>query len=501
MHCLRSILVESFRYCFAGSLLLGATLAAQQAHAQDRMMRGGDDRMMRGGERGGMGGIGSGLAIGIGAGMMIDQLSRSQAKPDDQKNASKPKTDKTVAKKPPPKDTPKAKTPDNPPIKQTNAPPDQTPPVTPIPPAGGPPPTTTTDRPPDRPGPPDNPGVPPTQTATTPPDLPRTQGTTPPEEPHDIPVPPKIYGHDRDEDCPQRGMGCAALIIDFQTHYLGDLTPVKDHLLTDKACEVEYVTPKYLEGKELQQANARLRANDKPGDPPSNYNNLEYQRLQEAIERHRQRIARGAELAVEIVRGEGYPAETRTCGSVGPNGLGRTLDRQEFHAGNYQAANKHVCSWVVADFSCYSGLTPQVFDELNNRGGLPQGDVKVVDAQGKSSTVLGDRGCQPSQANNCAPHAGYELDVAMGQSNSTWKACALFTPALRSSLIGQFVKQGSAIRFDSSWSHTGFGSYYQDHGYRYCDPVAREGYASEPPRIGKPDTVAPVSASTTTNRP
>jgi hypothetical protein len=495
MHCVQSIFVKSFRYCFIGPLMLGAALAAQQARAQDRTMRG-DDHMMRGGDHGGMGGVGTGLAIGIGAGMMIDQLGKSQGAPDDKKNASKPKTDKTIAKKPPPKDTPKIKTPDNPPIKQTNAPPDQTPPATPIPPADGPPPTTTTDKPPD------SPGVPPTQTATTPPpDQPRTPGTTPPEEPHDVPVPRKDYGHNRDEDCPQRGMGCAALIIDFQAKYLGDLTPLKDHLAADKACEVEFVTPHYLSGKELAAANTKLNANAKPGDPPANFNNREYQRLREAIDRHRQRVERGAELAIEIMRGEGYPAEIRTCGSVGPDGLGQTIDRQEFHAGNYQAANKHVCIWVVGDFSCYSGLTPQVFDELNNRGGLPQGEIKIVDAEGKSATVMGDRACQPSQSNNCATHAAWELDVAMGQSSSTWKACALFTPALRASLIGQFVRQGNSIRFDPSWAHHGFGSYYSDHGYRYCDPVVREGYTSQPPLSGKPDTIAPVSASSTTNRP
>src|ERR1700741_3795371 len=128
MHCVQSIFTKSFRYFLIGPLILGATLAAQPAYAQDRMMRS-DDQMMRGGDRGGMGGVGTGLAIGIGAGMMIDQLSKSQGTTDDQQ-AAKKKTDKTIAKKPPPKDTPKAKKLDNPPIKQTNAPPDKTPLVT-----------------------------------------------------------------------------------------------------------------------------------------------------------------------------------------------------------------------------------------------------------------------------------------------------------------------------------------------------------------------------------
>jgi len=502
MHCLQSIFTTSFRSWFIAPLVLITVLAAQQAQAQDRMMRGGDDRMMRGGDRGGgMGGVGTGLAIGIGAGMMIDELSKSQSKPDDRNNASKPKSDKTIAKKPPPKDTPKAKTPDNPPIKQTNAPPDKTPPVTPIPPAGGPPPTTTTDKPPNNPGSPDTPGVPPTQTATSPPsDQPKTPGATPPEDPHDIPAPPKIYGHDRDEDCPQRGMGCAALIIDFDAKYFGDLEPIKNHLSTDKACDVEYIVPSFLSGDALRKANAKLNRNRQSDDPnpPRNINTMEMSHVYDAIRRHRERVARGAELAIEIIRGEGAPAEAESCGSVGPDD-GPTLKRQEFHAGNYEAANKHVCSWVVADFSCYSGLTPHVVDELNNRGALPRGEIKIVDAQGKPSTAIVDRACQPNQSNNCATHAAWELDVAMGQANSTWKACALFTPALRSSLIGQFVKQGNSIRFDASWSHTGFGSYYSDHGYRYCDPVVREGYTSIPP--GKPDDIAPISGSTTTNRP
>lgn len=396
----------------------------------------------------GEGKAGVGAGIGVGIGIIQDIINNPQNQSgqgsDNHKIPKKPDKAKTTAKTLPsdkqPK-TPVASPPATPPTTTTTSPPtttDNTPPTAP-----GPPGTTTGDNPP-------NPHA----------------GVLPPQDPHDLDVPRTPYGHDVPPECPQRGMGCAALVIDFETHYLGDLAPLRDHLIANKACDVEYFASKFL-------------------------NRTEWERLTQAIERHRARVARGADLAIEIIRGEGYPAELRTCGSVGPSD-GRSLDRQEFVDGNYAAANKHVCGWVMADFSCHSGYTPQAFDEINN--GAMQTPSKP-NADGSFNPTL--HACVGAQRNDCALHAGYDFDVAMGQSSASLPACALFTPALRSSLADVLVQQGKSIKFDQSWRHIGFGSYYSDQGYRYCSPVVREGYRSEPPAPpGKPDTIAPVGATT-----
>jgi hypothetical protein len=89
----------------------------------------------------------------------------------------------------------------------------------------------------------------------------------------------------------------------------------------------------------------------------------------------------------------------------------------------------------------------------------------------------------------------------MGQSGSSLPACALFTPALRDSLKGAFSLQGKTMKFDQNWRELAFGGYYSDRGYRYCEPVVRDGYTSQPaPLSGKPDTIAPISAATTATK-
>ena len=435
-----------YRLLAAAVSIVAAAPLAQPVNAQDRsrdhdMMRGGGDRS----HDGGVHGMGTGAAVGIGIDILRGISSGSPNASDNNTTTKKPPDKKQHNVKPPEKppthnaDIP-PKTPDNPPTTTKQ------PPVT----TGGPPPPPPTDSPP------------PTQTSSSPPpDQPKTPTAPPPRDPNDVPVPQTPYGHDIPQECPQRGMGCAALIIDFKTHYLGDLDPLKDHLLANKACEVEYFTSKFL------NADERNRMND-------------------AIARHRERVARGAEIAIEIVRGEGYPAELRTCGSVGPD-KGGSLNRQEFVAGNYTAANKHVCEWVVADYSCYSGYTAEIFDEMNNRGPNPALE---------NST---QNGCVGVQANNCSQHAAYDFDLAVGQSRSSLPACALFTPALRKGLIGALAQQNNSIKIDKTWGHTGYGSSYSDQGYRYCDPITREGYKSEPPTTGVPETVAPIGERTVTN--
>lgn len=453
-----------------GVLVAASLFATVAANAQMRDSDRGDDR------GGGMRGVGTGIGVGIGVGIIQGIINNPQngqgQNSDDRKSAKKP--DKKTTAKTPAKDQP------------------------PRPPAAPPP--ATTDQPPattDKPPTPTDAGPPPTTTSGgTPPDNPGGTVPPPPQGPHDADV-PRGYGRNAPDTCPQRGMGCAALIIDFNTHTAGDMTPFVDHFADGGACQIEFVSTDFLSGDALAKANAALNKNNKPNDPWKNVNNLEWDRVNAAIARHRARVARGAEIAIEIIRGEGYPAEIRTCGSVGPSD-GASLDRQKFVDGNYEAANKHVCGWVMADFSCHSGYTPQAFDEINN------GALQYPSAPDASGHLDGEmHACTGRQANDCASHAGYDFDIAMGQSTAKRSACALFTPALRKSLIGQLVHKSGTITFDQDWRHVGFGSYYSDQGYRTCNPVVRDGYTSEtgPPPSGAPVTgVAPVTAGSTTTK-
>jgi hypothetical protein len=451
--------------------LFGVAAANAQMRDSDR----GDDR------GGGMRGVGTGIGIGIGVGIIqgiINNPQNSQGQTTDDHKTPKKPDKKTTAKTPPKEPPPKTPAAPPPPTTTTGGPPTTT---------DKPPTTTTTDKPPVTT---DNPPTTTTTSGGTPPNNPGGTVPPPPQDPHDVDV-PHNYGRNVPNECPQRGMGCAALVIDFNTHTAGDMTPFVDHL-GGGACDIEFVSTDFLSGDDLAKANRELNKNNGPDDKFKNVNNIEMDRVKAAIARHRARVSRGAETAIEIIRGEGYPAEIRTCGSVGPSD-GASLDRQEFVDGNYEAANKHVCGWVMADFSCHSGYTPQAFDEINN--GAPQ-----YPASNKNGLTQQMNACTGQQSDNCAQHAGYDYDIAMGQSTSTRSACALFTPALRKSLIGQLAKKNGAVTFDQDWHHVGFGSYYSDQGYRYCNPVVREGYTSEkgPTPSGQPVTVAPVTAGSTT---
>ena len=124
--------------------------------------------------------------------------------------------------------------------------------------------------------------------------------------------------------------------------------------------------------------------------------------------------------------------------------------------------------------------------------------VKSVLTDGRERTEMRERACQPTQINNCSAHAAYDFDMAMGQSGSSLPACALFTPALRDSFKDAFTLQGKTMKFDNRWRDLAFGGYYSDGGYKHCSPVVRDGYKSELPVAGKPETVAPVNASSIT---
>jgi hypothetical protein len=247
---------------------------------------------------------------------------------------------------------------------------------------------------------------PPPPIVPTTPQTPAPTASTPPTTPTPE-QPVSTSRKKRDEDCPQRGMGCVALIIDFSHNVswefdMGSLSSK----LTGVGCETDYVAPDLWEiplpydiGVEGFSYTVQPDAEDQR--KAREHNEPEWTKVREAVEKHRAKVAKGVELAMEIVNGHGYEKgrDTMACGAwVWKDYTGDFLLRSSFHDGNYHAANKNVCGWFTSDFSCYGGLTPKVVDELEN---------------------LTTSTCSAASTIACGNHAGWEADASMSSASST----------------------------------------------------------------------------------
>jgi len=452
-------------------------------------------------------GFGAGIGLGVGLGIgLIEGLTQQPPK----KGNPPPKSKGTASKgKTPDKPPPQQQTTDRPPAQQGNITGDNPPQpgnnAQPTPPQG-----TTPDNPPqqgqtpdntphkgqiaDTPPPgkgqtPDNPPPPQGKTGDTPPPPPPTTekvpgtgpnppGTTP-DNPPPVGTTPNGETAQKAEDCPQRGKGCAALIVDFAT-FGGDQRLIMRTTgfgilaayLEAANCKVDYAQFKYPQDGDAQ-AEKKLVA--------------EWKNVDDKIEQHRARVKKGVELAIEVLasHGDEQGAGDLSCGQVGPFGKG--LSRAKFHKENYEAVNKNACGWLVADFSCSSGYTPYIVDELNNAG--PHGDMGEFCRSNKASPV-------------CANHAAYDFDVALGTAQlGTCYIADL--PKMRMQLQAALPQVGNSVQFtprpdlflhpsdNPLWPS--FESFYSDRGYRYCDPQISRGYYPAPPP--PPPPPPPSSAS------
>jgi hypothetical protein len=246
--------------------------------------------------------------------------------------------------------------------------------------------TQTTQNPPTTPEPPNTP--------TTPPETPpKTPTTTPPGNPTPT--------QDRDkkkEDCPERGMGCVALIIDFSKDYSFefDMSTIAKKF-SSAGCDVDYVTPVF---KEVPKPGFFSTPSEQEVKDAQDYNQKQWDAINDAIAKHREKVRAGKEIAIELTNGHGgEPVPGLPCGDVEPaDWRGSYVRRDDFHLGNYKAANKAVCSWFTADLTCYGGLTPKVVDELENL---------TTATCNKASTIA------------CGNHAGWEADGSMSSATST----------------------------------------------------------------------------------
>jgi hypothetical protein len=297
----------------------------------------------------------------------------------------------------------------------------------------------------------------PTPTATRTPTATPTDTPTATATPTDTPTPEITYEPtpiiptvppETSSDCPQRGKGCAALIVDLLESNSNIHFSFKrlEEPLRKMGCEVDAVYPEFWDVPHTDF----VRVEGAPGEPASyipaaqgseleniriavNHNRIQWRNVEVVINAHRRKVAQGKELAIELVNSHGSRSFEDTiasspfdpagrvvpgnCGGWTPgvetggsstglniqswgidldSGMESTdLSRQKFIHNNYNSADKKVCDWFVYDAACYAGNTPMVFDQVENTGAANCSSKEIVD---------------------CPLHAGWEADAAGGVS-------------------------------------------------------------------------------------
>lgn len=324
----------------------------------------------------------------------------------------------------------------------------------------GNPPTTTGKS--NTPATPDNPNTP---TSPGNPEIPKVP-TTPP--PSGTPTNDK----DEQKDCPQRGKGCVALIIDFSADYSFefDMSTIAEKF-SKAGCDTDYVTPKF---KTVPKESIFSTPSAAEVAAAQNHNQKEWDAINAAIAKHREKVSKGVEVAIELTNGHGGDSIAGLpCGDVEPGDwFGNYVRRDDFHQGNYRAANKNVCSWFTADLTCYGGLTPKVVDELEN---------------------LTTATCNKASAIACGNHAGWEADGSMSSATSTetcnngnvWWQSSYVKDALDAEIqrreAGQKADYSAFIQQLHSKTVESTTARYTDRGYAKDHPPvhARGGYGEK----------------------
>ena len=244
--------------------------------------------------------------------------------------------------------------------------------------------------------------------------------------------------HDAANDCPQRHDGCVAMVInflkakpkpmkmkvhngkiEFDYYFMPELKdPVGNipKLLSDLGCDVQEAVAQF--DPVPQPITIGLGQFGVITIPPIQYfvdaalvhNRREWGKVDAAILAHRAKIQKDHEVQIEMVAAHGGDrADFGECGSWGmdfPIGKERSgLRRWQTHLADYWLGRKHVCDWLVFDGSCFSGLTPQAVDELENFA--PAGH------------------CDGPDTIDCPEHAGWEGDFATGTAPSTTTCMAI----------------------------------------------------------------------------
>jgi len=377
---------------------------------------------------------------------------------------------------------------------------------------------------------------------TTPPPIQEKpkQPTTPGDNPN-IPKPPDLhtpgggngYGHEEAAQCPQLHHGCIALVADLLKNdvttqsgkqsritFEADLKKAEEELKKSKNGGPQWQKDwvKWLKDElqnglpvdlasELKSAGCKVFTPDPELDLQAiTYNASETQAQRDKIRAHDDEemarlnktitdfraavVADQPEVAIALVDAHGSPAVTKSydgtdndrCGDWGPGyfiGLKNDLFRAGFHDGNYQAANKNVCSWFNIDLSCYGGLTPKVTDELENYSTSTCQKPSVIDcglhagwgADGGFSSATAVTSCSYGIAYNNANRLRQVIDDHLASA----PAAGGGTPAAGGAPDFQWLTDGLKK------IERGGTAYYSDRGYKMDPPTpvhSHFGYSS-----------------------
>src|ERR1051325_4594813 len=112
----------------------------------------------------------------------------------------------------------------------------------------------------------------------------------------------------KEDDCPQRGKGCVALVIDFSKNVTWEFDMESlSKKLSDAGCDTDYVAPDLVEiplpetyGIEGSVASYTTKPDPEEQEKARKHNAPEWKKVRDAIATHREKAARGVELAIEI---------------------------------------------------------------------------------------------------------------------------------------------------------------------------------------------------------
>jgi hypothetical protein len=255
-------------------------------------------------------------------------------------------------------------------------------------------------------------------------------------------------------DCPQRGQGCEALVLDYAkaVWHEHDVERLAKRF-PKVGCKVDYQAPKYKSPPEpltigWGSFSITLHPSAAAKKRVADHNKAEDIKINKVIAKYQKRAA-GKELAIELINAHG---NTTAVGPVGPGGVSRGT----FHKGVYDAIKHDVCGHVVADWSCLSGRTPKIVAALEN---------------GKEG------------ATNKAHHAGYDFNIASGAATQNADCSDSDVPVFRArwakllakeqvAQVGQPANQPVAdyrrLMRAFAADAKGAASYYVDQGYDAC---------------------------------
>jgi hypothetical protein len=295
---------------------------------------------------------------------------------------------------------------------------------------------------------------------------------------------PTPWGEEIDDltACPHEDKGCEALIVDLlATSDLWqepDASKTRDALKSAR-CNVVYSAPRFAKVptkpdiETMSTAGAaqgvnvadRLirRYNAYVSRRLANYeadlarvlaaNKAAWTAVQADIAAHRANVRKGVALAFQLVNAHGSESTDGTCGVWGvgyDTGTG-TLTRDQFLNGNYKSMRGNTCTAVMEDRSCYSGLSANGMEFLNN---------------------LGLVNCTRPPRHKHEYHAAFFDDIVMSASSAT-SATTMLNLTLKDYYAGDRIRRAGRDpgyrRLAQSFLVEGVGhdadGYYRDAGY------------------------------------